>query len=48
MMSQSRIMCWPGNIAYMGVGNVYRMLRNTKGRDDHFEYLGIDVRIVVK
>jgi len=48
MMSQSRIMCWPGNIAYMSVGNVHRMLRNTKGRDDHFEYLGIDVRLVVK
>ena len=25
MMMQSTIMCWPGDIAYMGVGNVYRM-----------------------
>jgi hypothetical protein len=41
-------MCWPGNIAYMSVRNVHRMLRNTKGRDDLFEYLGIDVRLVVK
>jgi len=24
------------------------LLRNMKGRDDHFEHLGIDVRIVVK
>jgi hypothetical protein len=25
MMVQARIMCWSGDIAYMGVGNVYRM-----------------------